>query len=291
MDTARSVKASFLAGSTLPPVGDFDRDGKPDLLWRHQTLGSLYSWFMVGGRMTSGAYLQPERAESGSLQIQGLGDFNRDTHTDLLWQDRQTGTLVVWLMRGTTRLSTVAIAPIALPTTTVLPPRLGPEAGWQVRGVADINRDGHDDVVWHHPQTGALYAWYMEGTTATAGAAFSPARFADTRWELRALADFNGDGRVDLLWHNRTTGDMYAWFMNGTVATGGSYTTPSHFADTQWRLARLMDFNNDGKPDLLWQHQTTGDLYVWHMNGLTAVSGRYLDPIKPSDPAWQVVPR
>ena len=129
MDAARSVTASFLTGSTPPPVGDFDRDGKPDLLWRHQALGSLYAWFMVDGKMTSGAYLQPERAESGSLQIQGLGDFNRDTHTDLLWQDRQTGTLTAWLMNGTTRLSTVAIAPIALPTPTVLPPRLRRRGG------------------------------------------------------------------------------------------------------------------------------------------------------------------
>ena len=146
-------------------------------------------------------------------------------------------------------------------------------------------------MVWHHPQSGDLYVWYMNGTTATAGAAFTPGRFADTHWQLRGLADFNGDGQVDLLWHHQTTGDIYVWFMNGTTATGASYTTPSRFADTRWRLVRVMDFNNDGKPDLLWQHQTSGDLYVWYMNGLTAVSAGYLDPSKPSDTGWQVAPR
>ena len=141
-----------------------------------------------------------------------------------------------------------------------------------------MDRDGHDDVIWHHPQGGDLYVWFMNGTAAVAGAALTPGRFADTRWQLRGLADFNGDGQIDLLWHDQTTGDLRVWLMNGTTAIGSSSTTPSRFADTRWRLVRVMDFNSDGQPDLLWQHQTTGDLYVWYMNGLTAVSTGYPGP-------------
>ena len=70
--------------------------------------------------------------------------------------------------------------------------------------------------------------------------------------------------------------------MNGTTAVGATYTNPSRFADTRWQLVRVADFNNDGKPDLLWHHQTSGDLYVWYMNGLTATSAGYLAPIEPS---------
>jgi hypothetical protein len=246
---------------------------------------------MVNGKKTSGATLQPQRAGNRNSQIQALGDLDRDTHTDLLWQDQRTGSLTAWLMNGTTRLRAVPIAPIALPSPSALPPGVRRRATWQVRGLADMDRDGHDDVIWHHPQSGDLYVWFMNGTAATAGAALSPGRFANTRWQLRGLADFNGDGQIDLLWHDQTTGDLSVWLMNGTAAIGTSPTTPSRFADTRWRLARVMDFNNDGKPDLLWQHQTTGDLYVWTMNGLTMASAGYLDPSRPSDPGWQVAPR
>ena len=29
------------------------------------------------------------------------------------------------------------------------------------------------------------------------------------------------------------------------------------------------DFNEDGKTDLVWEHQPTGGVYVWLMNGVT----------------------
>ena len=74
-------------------------------------------------------------------------------------------------------------------------------------------------------------------------------------------------------------------------ATTTAYTNPSRFADTRWRLVRVQDFNGDAKPDLLWHHQTSDDLYVWYMNGLAAQSTGYLDPSKPSDSGWQVAPR
>jgi hypothetical protein len=38
----------------------------------------------------------------------------------------------------------------------------------------------------------------------------------------------------------------------------------------------MTDLNGDGKPDVLWQHATSGDVYVWFLNGTTATSGAYL---------------
>ena len=31
----------------------------------------------------------------------------------------------------------------------------------------------------------------------------------------------------------------------------------------------LGDFNGDSKPDILWQNTTTGQRYLWFMNGIT----------------------
>ena len=68
----------------------------------------------------------------------------------------------------------------------------------------------------------------------TSGSYLTPSRFTDTQWQIRGLADFNGDARKDILWHHQGTGHLYVWHLEGTVVTAGSYLTPSRFADTRW---------------------------------------------------------
>ena len=133
--------------------------------------------------------------------------------------------------------------------------------------VIDFNRDGQPDLFWHHQQTGELYTWLMNGTVVVDGAFFDPRFFTDTKWQIRGVGDFDGDGRSDVLWHNSVTGDLYVWFMNATVVTGASFLNPSGLADTRWQIEAVADFDGDRSPDLLWRHLDTGALYVWLMNG------------------------
>ena len=79
--------------------------------------------------------------------------------------------------------------------------------------------------------------------------------------------------------------------MNGTSAVSGASTSPARFGNTRAQVVRVTDLNEDGKPDILFQDQTTGDLRVWYMNGLTAESAANLDPIRPSTSEWTVAPR
>jgi hypothetical protein len=51
------------------------------------------------------------------------------------------------------------------------------------------------------------------------------------------------------------------------------------------------DFNADGKPDILWQNQTSGDLYVWFMDGTSLTTGSFLSPSRVADVNWKIVTR
>ena len=48
------------------------------------------------------------------------------------------------------------------------------------------------------------------------------------------------------------------------------------------------DFNDDGKPDILWRHASTGDNYVWYLDGVTVLGGGNLPAV--SDQDWTIVP-
>ena len=47
----------------------------------------------------------------------------------------------------------------------------------------------------------------------------------------------------------------------------------------------------DRKPDFLWQHPKTGELYLWYMDGTAAKSGAYLSPSRFGDTRWMIAPR
>lgn len=194
--------------------------------------------------------------------------------SNLLWHHQGTGSLYVWFMNGAAQAGGAYLSPAGVSNTQ-----------WQVRGTADFTGDGQNDLLWHHQGTGELYVWTMNGATQTGGAYLSPAR-VDTQWQVRGLADFSGDGRTDVLWQHQGAGDLYLWTMNGTTQTGGAYLSPARVSDTQWRVVGVGDFNGDGKADLVWHHQGTGDVYVWFMNGTVQTGGASLGRVPSLQ--WQI---
>src|SRR5207302_10077363 len=61
---------------------------------------------------------------------------------------------------------------------------------------------------------------------------------------------------------------VYVWYMGGPLGNsflGATFLDPS--GHVGWRLVGLADFNHDGHPDLVWQNETTRQVYVWYMGG------------------------
>jgi hypothetical protein len=77
-------------------------------------------------------------------------------------------------------------------------------------------------------------------------------------------ADFNQDGRPDLIWSNSVTGERALWLMSGTNFIAAS--TLGIFP-LEWTVAATGDFNADGKPDIVWSNSVTGERALWLMDG------------------------
>lgn len=94
--------------------------------------------------------------------------------------------------------------------------------------------------------------------------------------------DFNLNGRSDILWQNRITGQRAIWWMDGSTYLGEFFlpTIP-----TEWQIATTGDFNNDGHYDLVWQNASAGYRAIWLMNGTSWTGERWL-PTVPVE--WQI---
>src|SRR6266516_1584744 len=73
-------------------------------------------------------------------------------------------------------------------------------------------------------------------------------------------ADFNGDGKSDILWQNSVTGERLIWLMNGTSL---STSVSLGIVGTSWNIVGSGDFNGDSQPDILWQNSVTGERLIW----------------------------
>jgi subtilisin family serine protease len=143
-------------------------------------------------------------------------------------------------------------------------------------------------LYWQHQTTGTIAAWNMHGAVFVDGPPVSPSQVTDTNWKIVGSRDFNSDGHLDLFWQHRITGLMTVWLMHGTEFFQTAPVTPNTLSDTNWAIRAIADMSGDGKPDLIWQHQTEGWLVVWIMNGTTYVEGRYLSPNRVADTNWRM---
>jgi subtilisin-like proprotein convertase family protein len=145
-----------------------------------------------------------------------------------------------------------------------------------VRG--DFNSDGKTDILWRHDTSGQNVLWYMNGVVLAGGGFTTPSELTDTRWKMVGTHDFNMDFRDDILWRHDTSGQNVVWFMNGSVLDSGTFLNPAALADVDWKMAGTGYFNAGFQPDIVWHHQTAGQIVVWFMNDIVLQSGSFTSP-------------
>lgn len=136
-------------GWHLTQSGDFNGDGKADLLFLNDTTHGVAVWEMDGTTVMSNPQVGIMNA-AGGWHFEDVGDFNGDGKTDLLFLNDTTRGVAVWEMDGTTVMSNPQVGVMA--------------AGQHFDRVADTNGDGKSDLVFVNDTTNAVTVWEMNGT-------------------------------------------------------------------------------------------------------------------------------
>jgi len=192
----------------LVGVGDFSANGANTLVLQSRTTNKIALWYTGGtnGTTISGGVFVSQTPAVG-WKIVGVGDFNADGKSDLVFQHQTSGQIAIWFMDGS-----LYAGGVLLPSA--------PAAGWQVVGVGDLHADGFSGLVFQNQTSGQIAFWTMHGTTLT-GSAILP-NVPGSGWKVVGVGDYSGDGSADLVFQNQTTNQGMIWFLGSGALVGSA---------------------------------------------------------------------
>lgn len=151
----------------------------------------------------------------------------------------------------------------------------------RIVGADDFDGDYHTDLVTHNAATGIAYV----GGQAVTGVLPAP-----YHWRIEATGDFDYDGKPDILWRSFLTKKIVIWRMNGSTHLGDLVPVPDQATDANWSIKAALDFDNDGRRDLLWYNSSSGNAVIWHMDAQAhRIDGVFTTPASAGDSNWKIV--
>ena len=270
---------SATATLTVLPVpstvrNDLNGDGSSDIVFQDKR-GFLAAWLMDGTSLNKARFLSPDNVGNPHWKLAGAGNLNGDNQVDLIFQHLD-GSLAVWQMNGT-KLDTAEL---------ITPPTFG-AVGWKLAAVGDFDRNGMDDLVFQH-STGEISVWFLDGTKRIASTLTEPNGPRDALWKVVTAGDFDSDGMQDLVFQH-ADGSIAIWQMTGIRLQSAVIPHPGGSGDPQWRVTGSGDYNDDGKVDLVFQHESHGTAAVWLMEETILKEARLLNPANAGG-TWRIRP-
>ncbi|WP_171015847.1 FG-GAP repeat protein [Devosia sp. FKR38] len=249
-----SVDMGHVFGNTLLGVGDFDGDGKTDIL---QKTASGWHSFRSGGEtnvnigsvgnrsvlavgdfngdgkddvllksptdylsMLDGAHANVNIGSIAGKEVVGIGDLNGDGRDDILFKSTSSSFM-----------SYLSVTDSGLASTD-----LGVQNGRSLIGLADINGDGSDELVF---QNANGWVSYLNGSSIG----------YQTNRALVGVGDFNGDGKDDLLFQSNSNGFLNYFSAGQTNVNVGLFTGQ--------QVVGIGDYDGDGRDDILLKDSAT----------------------------------
>ena len=217
-------------GADIPPIGpdwtfsgagDFDGDGRDDLLWRQTSpvTGQNRIWTMNGTGRKAGSAIP--LLPGAQWVPAGVGDFDGDGKADIVWRNIDRPQTRVWLMNG-----------FSIAQGGALP--LMPHA-WTIAGVGDFDGDGAADLLWRSETTGQNRIWLMDGVTVKRRDTIN--LIGPASWKVAGVGDLDSDGKADIVWRNADTGRNRVWLMDGLLRKQGAAIPGA--AAPQWSIVGI----------------------------------------------------
>jgi hypothetical protein len=256
-DATFGAKADYEAGwfACSIAVGDFNRDGIPDLATANRSSSSVS---ILLGNGSGGFSAKVDYALGTNPNAVAVGDFNGDGIPDLATANYTSNNVSILPGVGNGTFGT----------------KVDYAAGTDPRSVTvgDFNRDGAPDLAVARYQEGFGKVSVLLNTAPSAGTLFNAAVNYNVGTSPRSVAagDFNRDGKPDLATANFGSDNVSILLGTGS---GGFDAKVDYGAGTQPISVAVGDFDRDGIPDLATANFGSANVSILLGNGLGAFTG------------------
>lgn len=238
------MHGTTLAGSAQMPVsaqyklvasGDFNGDGKVDIIWTDGT--GMWMWVGNGSSFTS-TYMRPYPP---GWKVVGTPDLDGDGKSDLVWVDGNR--ISEWLMNGTAFTSTY------IQTLS---------SSWRYLTTGDFDGDGKADLLLSNGSSMKMWTQFSNGSFKSVATHTYP-----PRWTILGAGDINGDGKADLLWRDDARRRFSFWLMQGGTLASSRIINVS----PQWQFATTGDFTGNGLLGIVWYNSRVVNVWPGNADG------------------------
>jgi hypothetical protein len=251
-------------------IGDVNGDGKPDFITANGGIVHVFGesatvLLGTGSGTFSQAAGSPYPVGANPMSV-AIADVNGDTKPDLVIANHDDNNVSVLLGNGGGSFSAATGSPFAVgtsPTSVV---------------VADINHDGRADIITANSGTNnvsVLLGNVGGGFTAATGSPFA----VGSSPRSVAVADVNGDGKLDIVTANSGSNNVSVLFGDGS----GSFGAANNFAvGGNPSSVAIADINGDGRPDLAVANQQSNFGNTGLVSTVSLLSNRVIPQAGPS---------
>jgi hypothetical protein len=181
-------------------TGDFNGDGKTDVLHLVQSTNYAHVWMSKGNGTFNVGSFSPWPSYGIPNGEWHTGDFNGDGKTDVLHLVQKTNYAHVWTSKGDGTFNVGSFSPWASYGI--------PNGQWIV---GDFNNDHRSDVLHLVQNTDYAHVWLSNGDGGFNVGTFSPWAGYGIPNGVWVSGDFNGDGKTDVLHAVNATSYTHPW--------------------------------------------------------------------------------
>jgi hypothetical protein len=259
-------------------AGDLNADGAPDLVATNGR-SSTVSILLGDGRGRFAAAPASPLSLPTPPHLAALGDLNADRHVDLAVTSHDSHDVQVFLGDGHGRFAAAAGSPFA-----ALPSGRAHNHGL---ALGDVDGDGDLDLATTDDEAHCVPVLLNDGKARFAAAPASPFSVAREPYPL-ALADLNGDGRLDLLTPNVGAASVSVLLGDGRAGFTRAAGSPISVTSRPYSVSSA-DLNGDSRIDAVLAHDDSTAVTILLGDGRGGFRNAPRSPLDVGKRVWKSV--